>query len=131
VSNGDDPRFQTYKELENLTYEMNYDVDAVIVEGSHDKRTLQSMSYSKAIIPCSTKSFDKLANSIKRHYQRTAILTDFDEEGIIMNEKLSNLLTEKGVEVENFYRARFEELLYQLGLYTIEGIYGVKREIFF
>lgn len=123
-------RYDIYKELENLATKMNYSIDSIIVEGSHDKKTLRALGYKKAILVGSKISLIKLANFTAKRFTKMVVLTDFDEEGEIRARKLSRLLANRNIEVKEFYRSRFRKLLKTSKLSTIEGIYRLKLELF-
>ncbi|UCH02538.1 MAG: hypothetical protein JSV20_01755 [Candidatus Bathyarchaeota archaeon] len=123
-------KYEIYKELENLISKMNYDVDAAIVEGPHDKKTLKLLGYTKPILICSKRSHNELVDLIAKRYPRIVVLTDFDEQGVILNKKLSDLFEKRGVKVDRFYRTKFLKLLKAVRISTIEGIYSIKHALF-
>lgn len=123
-------RYEVYRELEELASEMNYTVDAVVVEGPHDKKTLKLLGYKKPILLCSKIPHNELAELAARKFSKLAVLTDFDEEGTLLNKKLTKLFEKRGVKVDRFYRRRFRKLLKKANILTIEGIYNIKLKIF-
>ena len=123
-------RYEVYQELEDLVSEMNYTVDAVVIEGPHDRRTLNRLGYRKPILLCSKLSHSELIDLISEKFSNVVVLTDFDEEGVQLNRKLSKLLERRGVKVDRFYRRRFRRLLKEARILTIEAIYGLKLELF-
>lgn len=123
-------RYEVYRELEELASEMNYTVDAVVVEGPHDKKTLKLLGYKRPILLCSKISHNELAELAARKFSKLAVLTDFDEEGTLLNKKLTKLFEKRGVKVDRFYRRRFLKLLKKANILTIEGIYNIKLKIF-
>ena len=123
-------KYEIYRELEEFASEMNYLVDAVIVEGPHDKKTLQLLGYKKSILPCSQLAPYELAEMVSKKFTNVAIFTDFDEEGTRLNKKLSQLFEQSDVKVNPLYRKRLQKLLQKARVSTIEGIYRIKRDLF-
>lgn len=123
-------KYEIYHELEKLTSEMNYTVDLAIVEGPHDKKSLKILGYNRPILLCSKRSHNELVDLIAKKYSNIVVLTDFDEQGIILNKKLSDLFEKRGVKVDKFYRTRFLKLLKAVRISTIEGIYNIKLALF-
>ena len=130
VSDKEYEKYEIYRALEDLASEMNYNVDAVIVEGPHDKKTLKLLGYMKPILLCSKRSHSDLVDLIAEKYLNVVVLTDFDEEGIALNGRLSKLFEKRGVKVDRFYRRRFFKLLREARIVTIEGIYRIKLDLF-
>lgn len=124
-------RLEIYKEIERLVEEMNWNVDLVIVEGQHDKRTLEELGYkANTILSCSTMPFNRLVEQSSRGFSRVVILTDFDEEGEKVSKALTSIMEERRIKVDRFYRREFRKLLRKAGLTTIESIFKLKRELF-
>ena len=123
-------KYEIYRELEALATEMNYAVDAILVEGAHDNKTLNLLGYKKQILLCSKLSHSELVDLTAEKFSNVVILTDFDEQGIYLNKRLSNLLEKRRVKVDRFYRRRFFKLLREAKISTIEGIYNLKLELF-
>ncbi len=88
-------RREVYREIEDSASEMNYTVDAVFVEGPHDEKTLRLLGFDKPILECSQWSHSGLINLAAKRFSNVAILTDFDEEGVFLNNRLSRLLEKK------------------------------------
>lgn len=119
-----------YRELEDLASEMNYTVDVVVVEGPHDKKTLELLGYKKPILLCSKLSHNNVTDRIAKKFSNVVILTDFDEQGKVLNKKLASLFVKRGIKVDSFYRRRFWKLLKEVRILTIESIYNIKLELF-
>jgi len=123
--------YGVYRELEDSASEMNHAVDGVIVEGPHDKKTLALLGYEGTIITCSGKrSHVELAEFVAKTFSRVVILTDFDVAGKDLNRRLSKLFEMKQVKVEHFYRKKFQRLLREARIFTIEAICRLKLELF-
>jgi len=128
ATNEERQKHEVYRELEELASEMNYYVDAVVVEGPHDKKTLKLLGYKKPILTCSKRSHNDLADLVAEKNSNVVVLTDFDEQGTLLNRKLSKLFEKRGVKVDRFYRRSFQRLLKKLRISTIEGIYSIIQE---
>lgn len=128
VTNEERQKHEVFRELEELASEMNHYVDAVVVEGPHDKKTLKLLGYKKPILTCSKQSHNDLADLVAKKKSNVVILTDFDEQGTLLNRRLSKLFEKRGVKVDRFYRRSFQRLLKKLRISTIEGIYSIIRE---
>jgi 5S rRNA maturation endonuclease (ribonuclease M5) len=109
---------------------MNYTVDAVIVEGPHDKKTFKMLGYKKPILQCSTISHNRLIDYTAKNFTKIVILTDFDEEGKLLNKKFLKLFEMRRVKVDEFYRNKFGRLLMEAKISTIESIYSIKLDLF-
>jgi len=123
-------RFELYKELEKLASKMNYSIEGVIVEGTHDKKTLRFLGYEGPILTCSRSSLVELVEFAAKRFRKIVVLTDFDEAGEILGKNISGLLTNRKVKVDDFYRRMFRRLLKIARISTIEGIYRLKLELF-
>ena len=124
-------KFEVYKDLEFLACEMNSMVDAVVVEGMHDKITLKSLGLKMPIILVSCGSpFNQIVERVTERFDRVAILTDFDEEGERIGRRLTELMERGGVKVDRFYRKTFRKLMKSVGLTTLESIYKLKKDLF-
>ena len=123
-------KHEVYRELKDLINDLNYSVDAVVVEGSHDKKTLRLLGCKKPILQCSKLPHTTVTDRVAEKFSDVVILTDFDEQGILLNKKLTSLLETKGVKVDLFYRRRFRKLLKEVKISTIESIYSIKINLF-
>ena len=124
-------KLEIYRDLESLAYEMNLTLDAVIVEGIHDKATLKSLGFKIPILQVSCgRTFNQIVDDMVEKFEKVAILTDFDEEGERISRKLTELMERGGVKVDSFYRNSFKKLMKEAGLTTLESIYTLKQELF-
>lgn len=105
-------------------------VDAVLVEGAQDEKTLRHLGFKKPIFRCSKRSHNDLVDFIADKFSTIVILTDFDEEGTFLNKRLLTFLEEKGVQVDRFFRKRIFKLLRIVNIFTIEGIYNLSHDLF-
>ena len=124
--------FQTYKDLEDLIEEMNDYVDAAIVEGAHDKKTLEKMGFYKPVLKYSDSKLSDLEfiEMVAKKYCSVVILTDYDSAGNRFNKKLTTELEKRGVRVEKVFRRKIKEKLQGSGMRTIEAIYALKKRVF-
>jgi 5S rRNA maturation endonuclease (ribonuclease M5) len=95
------------------------------VDGVHDRETLRHLGFVNPIFTRSRYTYIELADRIARRYSRVAVLTDFDNEGKVADEKLSKLLKERKVKVCKSCRKTLEALLKDEKITSIEGIYGL------
>lgn len=124
-------KLEIYRDLESLAYEMNLTLDAVIVEGTHDKATLKSLGFKIPILQVSCgRTFNQIVDDMVEKFKKVAVLTDFDEEGERISRKLTELMERGGVKVDSFYRNSFKKLMKEAGLTTLESIYTLKQELF-
>lgn len=124
-------KLEIYRDLESLAYEMNLTLDAVIVEGTHDKATLKSLGFKIPILQVSCgRTFNQIVDDVVEKFKKVAVLTDFDEEGERISRKLTELMERGGVKVDSFYRNSFKKLMKEAGLTTLESIYTLKQELF-
>lgn len=125
-----DRKYEVFKNIKKLVFDMNLTVDVAVVEGPHDMKTLRLMGYKRSIITCSKLSPARIIDQIARRYVNVVVLTDFDGKGESMGERLESLLKGRGVTVDRASRRHFRRLLRRVDLNTIEGIYRLKMELF-
>ena len=128
--NDRDRKYEVFKNIEKIIFDMNLTVDVVVVEGPHDMKTLRLMGYERPIIPCSKLSPARIVDQIAKRYVNVVVLTDFDSKGETMGERLESLLKVRGVRVDRASRRQFRRLLRRVDLETIEGIYRLKMDLF-
>ncbi|MFZ2070141.1 MAG: toprim domain-containing protein [Halobacteriota archaeon] len=123
--------YETYMELTRVIHEMEMDefVDAVIVEGVHDKAALREMGVTKEIAMCSSGpySYAGFVDYLTGRYRRITILTDYDRAGKRLNKKLTTRLEREGVKVEKRYRDKIGMILVLRGFHEIESMTPLKR----
>lgn len=103
-------RHKLLNELEALATEMNVKIQALVVEGAHDRKTLRFLGCRMPILLCSSYSQETLADIITQKFCNVVILTDFDEQGKLINTKMSKLLERKGIAENQFYRKRIKKI---------------------
>jgi len=120
--------YETYIELTKVIEEMDVFVDAVVVEGIHDKEALQEMGVTKEIAMYSLGySYARFVDYVMSRYKRIAILTDYDRAGKSINKKLTVRLEHEGVKIEDRYRDRIGRILGLRGFRDIESMSGLKK----
>jgi 5S rRNA maturation endonuclease (ribonuclease M5) len=107
----------------------NY-TDLVIVEGSRDVESLKSLgclAEIEVLNHLKINDYD-LAEQIASKFRSVVILTDFDEAGLKMNQKFSNLFALNGLIVEEGIRRRIGRLMMILRVNTVESVDNIKNE---
>ena len=104
--------------------ELEYLVDGVLVEGSRDIDALKRLGFKGKIEACSKYCISDvdLVELLSEKMNTIAVLTDFDQEGLELNKKLSNLLEKRGVKVEVGLRREIGRLMAAIGVYAIESL---------
>jgi 5S rRNA maturation endonuclease (ribonuclease M5) len=124
-------RKEALERLIELLSEIHNYVDVIIVEGLRDADSLRSLGCQADIEILShvgVSDFD-LAEQIASKYNHVLILTDFDEEGLSLNQRFSSILERKGVIVETGLRRRIANLMAMIGVYAIESLDNIRDEI--
>ncbi|MCW4048192.1 MAG: toprim domain-containing protein [Candidatus Bathyarchaeota archaeon] len=117
-------RKQAIEDLKNLLNTISPIVDVVIVEGSRDIVALRRLGYKGEIVACSqigVNDYD-LMSMISERYHRVLILTDYDQEGLVLNNRFSSILEHEGVIVEKGLRKEVGRLTAALRVYAIEAL---------
>ncbi|RLE53871.1 MAG: hypothetical protein DRJ26_02755 [Candidatus Methanomethylicota archaeon] len=126
--------YELMKRIERIMEELNFSVDAIIVEGPHDEKALRRYGYNGLIIRfCnSRKPIYRFTESIAEKFRgkRIAVLLDFDEEGEQISKKLENELEELGVKVFRHVRRALRSILIRENIITIEGLTALRRRAF-
>jgi len=118
-------------ELASLLSDIQNYVDVVLVEGVRDVSSLKALG-CKALIEVlghSGVSDYDLVDEIASKYSDVLILTDFDEEGLSLNQKFSNLLERQGAKVETGLRRHVGRLMARIGVYAIESLDNVMVDL--
>jgi 5S rRNA maturation endonuclease (ribonuclease M5) len=89
------------------------------------------LGYKQPIILCSKTPHNDLQDIISKRFSNIVILTDYDAEGLLLNKKLTILFEKTGPKVNGFYRGKIQRLLRKINIFTIEGIYNIKKASFF
>ena len=106
-------------------------VDVVIVEGQRDVEALRVLGFTGKIVSCAQLgvSDSELVSNIASEYGNVLLLTDFDDEGLTMNQKLTRLFEAQGLKVEIGLRREFRGFMARLGVYAIESLDNVKDSV--
>jgi 5S rRNA maturation endonuclease (ribonuclease M5) len=124
-------RKDALEELSHFLSQVHTYVDLILVEGIRDVSSLRSLGCKANIEVLShtrISDFD-LAEEIASNHNSVLILTDFDVEGLSLNQRFSNLFERKGVKVEIGIRLWVGRLLARIGVYTIESLDNIQDEI--
>jgi 5S rRNA maturation endonuclease (ribonuclease M5) len=120
-----DLKQKKYRKIRDLILEIYSAVDAAVVDGAHDRKTLKHLGFDAPVFTRSELSYVDLADLIAKKFSTVAILTDFDEEGKRANETLNRLFEQRQIKVCHSCRENLEALLKQEKITTIEGIYSL------
>ena len=110
--------------MKELLAELEYLVDAVIVEGMRDMEALRALGYKGKIVQCSRPSVSdvELCDMVAEKFSSVLILTDYDAEGRRINRHFMQLLDRKDVKVEEGLRRQFGRIIASIGIYAIEDL---------
>lgn len=122
---------QALLELDLLFEEIEDSVEVVIVEGSRDLVALRRLGFNGRIETYSKVGISDgdMVENLATSYNNIILLTDFDREGRMLNDKLSHLLERRGVKVEKSLRRAMGRLMAVLGVYTIESLDNIENKI--
>jgi 5S rRNA maturation endonuclease (ribonuclease M5) len=117
-------RKQLIEEMKELLAEINELVDVVVVEGSRDEEALRRLGYAGKIVTCAATGVNDydLMTEVSEKYCDVLILTDFDQEGTMLNKRFVEILEHEGVKVETGLRRMVGRLTASLGIYAIESV---------
>lgn len=115
---------RVYEELGRLLGDLEYLVNAVVVEGLRDVEALRRLSFRGRVETYSRVSVSDadFVESLAHEVDSVVILTDFDEEGRRLNNRLTSLLERRGVKVETGLRRQVSRLMAILGVYAVEAL---------
>ena len=120
--------YEAYVELCDVIREMDDFVDAIVVEGVHDREALEALGVTKEIATYSAGfSYAGFVDYLMNRYRRITILTDYDRAGKRLNQRLTASLERAGVKVENQYRERIGRILCLRGIRDIESITSLTK----
>jgi 5S rRNA maturation endonuclease (ribonuclease M5) len=118
---------ETLERLKLLLSEIEKNVDLILVEGQRDVEALRSLGYAGDIATCSRFCVNdtELAEMIAGENNRVLVLTDFDQEGNVLNTRFSELLERMGVVVEKGLRGQMARLMAALEVHVVEALDNV------
>ena len=107
------------KELEQVTENIDKNVDAVIVEGYSDKEVLEKLGFEGKIFQSAEKTIEGLVEDVSRGSDKVAVLTDFDSHGKKQGKEITHELR-KEVDVLESAREKFGKQLTSTGRRDVE-----------
>ncbi len=120
--------YEAYIELCEVVQEMASAVDAIIVEGVHDRDALEELGVTTNIEVYSVGfNYASFVEHLMERYRRVTILTDYDRAGKSLNRRLTARLEREGVKVDRYYRDKIGRILGFRGIRTIEAITSLTR----
>lgn len=118
-------------ELASLLKEVHCYVDVIIVEGARDIKALRNFGCQAEIETLAHVRLGdyELAEQVASRYNRVLILTDYDAEGIYLNQKFSSIFEHKDVKIDKGLRNRIRRLMTTIGVYAIESLDNIKENL--
>lgn len=122
---------EAFESLLELFNQMEGFVDVVLVEGNRDINALRNIGFHGEIIPCSQIGISnyELVENISKIYCNILILTDFDREGLLIENAFKKLFEHKHIKVEDELRRRIGNLMAKLGIYAVEALDNIQRRL--
>jgi len=110
--------------MKELLSEISGLVDVVLVEGPRDVESLTRLGYTGEIVTCAATNVNDydLMTEVSGKYRCVLILTDFDQEGLMLNRRFAEILEHEGVKVEKGLRRMVGRITAALGIYAIESL---------
>lgn len=120
-----------FEELRKALNEAVQLVDIVIVEGQRDIIALKHLGFRGRLEICSHKGISDMdfVDDIARNADSVLILTDFDEKGSYINNRLKRLFERRGIKVDTGLRLRLKRLMAIIGTYTVEALNNIHERI--
>ncbi len=120
-------RKKAIEEMKELLSEISGLVDVILVEGLRDVESLRRLGYTGEIVTCAATNVNDydLMTEVSGKYRLVLILTDFDQEGLILNRRFAEMLEHEGVKVEKGLRRMVGRITAALGIYAIESLDNV------
>ncbi len=100
------------------------EVEYILVEGARDVGALRFLGVTIPIDVFSHVGMTEhgIAEEVAAKAETVLVLTDFDEKGIALTKRISELLTAEGVRVQWELRRKIRRLVGILGVKTIEAL---------
>ena len=110
--------------MKELLSEISGLVDVILVEGPRDVESLTRLGYTGKIVTCAATNVNDydMMTEVSGKYRRVLILTDFDQEGLMLNRRFTEILEHEGVKVEKGLRRMVGRITAALGIYAIESL---------
>jgi 5S rRNA maturation endonuclease (ribonuclease M5) len=117
-------RNELLENINNFIKDADLCVDLILVEGIRDVEALRALGYKNKIEVCSHigASYHDLVLRIAREGKKVLILTDFDEKGNNIADRISALLESEEIRVKRELRNKFSQMMGKLGVKTIESL---------
>lgn len=122
---------EALERLTELLTEFASTVDLVLVEGPRDVEALMSLGYTGEVATCSRVHVNdaELAEIIAAENRNILILTDFDQEGDMLNTRFSELVEHMGAVVERGLRGEVGRIMAVLGVRVVEALDNIKDSL--
>jgi 5S rRNA maturation endonuclease (ribonuclease M5) len=124
-----DRQAEAFEELKTLLHGKDEPLCFILVEGTRDVDALRRLSVT---VPVDVFSHvgqleHDIASHIAAETKTVLVLTDFDEKGMSLAKRITNLSSSEGVIVQIELRQKIGRLMGVLGLKTIESLNGYSR----
>lgn len=115
---------EAFEKLKAILTGGEYDVEFILVEGARDVDALRFLGVTAPIDVFSHvgQMEHDVAESIAKRTRSALVLTDFDETGIGLAKRITELLAAEGVRVQIDLRRKIGRLMGVLGLKTLESL---------
>lgn len=115
---------EAFDELKAVITGGDYGIDFILVEGTRDVEALRFLGVTKPIDILSHVGHAEhdIAALISRKTRCVLVLTDFDEKGLSLARRITELLAAEGVQVQIELRRKVGYLMSILGLKTVEAL---------
>jgi 5S rRNA maturation endonuclease (ribonuclease M5) len=115
---------EAFEELRAILTGGDYGVDFILVEGTRDVDALRFLGVTAPIDVFSHvgQAEHDVAASIAIRTRNALVLTDFDDTGISLAKRITELLAVEGVRVQIDLRRKIGKLMSVLGLKTVESL---------
>jgi len=123
---------EAFDELKAILTGGGYEVEFILVEGTRDVDALRYLGVTAPIDVFSHvgQVEHDVATNISTKTRSVLVLTDFDETGVGLARRITELLVAEGVQVQIELRRKIGCLMGILGLKTVESLdnWGVKND---
>ncbi len=115
---------EAFDELKAILTGGDYGVDFILVEGTRDVDALRCLGVTTPIDVFSHVGHAEhdIAAHISAKTRCVLVLTDFDEKGVSLARRITELLAAEGVQVQAELRRKIGCLMEVLGLKTVESL---------
>lgn len=122
-------RSQAIKDLGQLLAELPRLVEVVLVEGLRDVQAIRSLGYAGELAVLNRAGVNDydLVGEIASSFGSVLVLSDFDEEGVKLNQLFTSLFEKRAVNVEIGLRKEVGSLTAAIGVYAIEDLDNIRE----